>query len=151
MCDHFGVEMNHVYKSESCSCRAQIPQKEWAKTSADQSAQEAVDQLNADAIRLENAESNMRAMLDKVNKQSNEVAMAVQELQAVQSQLDNDFLYKLKSGGILKQLSFVGFVLFSLRSIADTVATLNSPGADLTVALIQGGIAVVCAIVFFVL
>jgi hypothetical protein len=92
----------------------------------------------------------MRVMIDKVNRESGEVAKAVQELQAVQSQLDSDFLYKLKSGGLVKQLSFVGFVLFSLRSIADTVATLSSPGADLTVALVQGGIALVCAIIFFV-
>jgi hypothetical protein len=93
----------------------------------------------------------MRVMIDKVNRESSEVAKAVQQLQAVQSQLENDFLYKLKSGGLVKQLSFVGFVLFSLRSIADTVATLSSPGADLTVALIQGVIALVCALVFFLL
>jgi hypothetical protein len=139
-----------IDSSEADTCFL-LSQKEWAKASADQSAQEAVDQLSADAIRLENAESNMRGMIDKVNRESSEVAKAVQQLQAVQSQLENDFLYKLKSGGLVKQLSFVGFVLFSFRSIADTVATLSSPGADLTVALIQGVIALVCALVFFLL
>jgi hypothetical protein len=112
-----------------------------------------VDQLEADARRLQHAEASMQKILQKVNRESAEVAKAVQELQSVQSELENDFLYKVKSGGPVKQLSLVGFVLFSLRSIADTVSVmmLNDPSADMTFALVQGGIALVCAVVFFVL
>jgi hypothetical protein len=125
-------------------------QSEWARKSADDSAREAVEQIEADEIRLKLAEDSMRAVLNRVNRETQEVAKATAQLQKVQSDLDNDFLYKLKVGGPAKQLSLVGFVLFSFRSLADTIAVLGGGSGDLTLALIQGAIALACALVFFV-
>jgi hypothetical protein len=125
-------------------------QSEWARKSADDSAREAVEQMEADEIRLKLAEDSMRAVLNRVNRETQEVAKATAQLQKVQSELDNDFLYKLKAGGPAKQLSLVGFVLFSFRSLADTIAVLGGGSGDLTLALIQGAIALACALVFFV-
>jgi len=70
-------------------------------------------------------------------------------LQAAQKELDNDFMMKLKSGGLPKQGAFAGFLLFSIRSILDSVSAVST-GDDslLTAALAQGAIAIVCAIVF---
>lgn len=123
-------------------------QRDLAKASAGESAQTAVDNLEADAKRLSQAEKSMEAMLDRVNKETSEVAKAVEDLKAAQAEVDADFLVKLKSGGIVKQSAFVGLVLFSLRSIFDTVASMGDP-SHMTPALIQGGIALACAALFF--
>jgi len=127
-------------------------QSELAKASAAQSAQAAVDSMEEDSRRLAQAEASMEGMLSRVDKERADVERAVRDLKAVQAEVDKDFLVKLKSGGVVKQGALVGFVLFSVRSIVDTVSSVM--GGDpslLTAALIQGGIAVACAFVFFFL
>jgi hypothetical protein len=145
----------YIYVLLSVCVPAHLWQSDWARTSAAKTATEAVEQIQADEIRLKLAEDSMRSVLNKVNRETEEVVKATQQLQKVQSELDNDFLYKLKSGGLIKQLSLVGLVLFSFRSLADTLAAVggggNNSGDDLTFALIQGAIALACALVFFVL
>lgn len=128
-------------------------QRDLALISAEETATEAVSGLQAEARRLSQAEASMQTMLDRVGKESQQVELAAQDLRAAQAQLDGDFLYQVKTGGIVKQLSLVGMVLFSFRSIADTVSTLTDPASSggLDSALLQGGIALLCALVFFVI
>lgn len=87
-------------------------------------------------------------MLDRVNKEASEVAKAVEDLQKAQSELDRDFLYRLKKGGIAKQGAMVGVVLFSIRSIIDSIASFGDE-SHITAALAQGAIAILCAAFFF--
>lgn len=128
-------------------------QRDLALISAEETATEAVSGLQAEARRLSQAEASMQTMLDRVGKESQQVELAAQDLRAAQAELDGDFLYQVKTGGIVKQLSLVGMVLFSFRSIADTVSTLTDPASSggLDSALLQGGIALLCALVFFVI
>lgn len=106
--------------------------------------------MDEDARRLSQAEDSMVKMLQKVKKETEEVDRAVADLKAAEAELDKDFLFRLRSGGIVKQTSLVGLVLFSFRSIVDTIASVSDP-SHMTPALIQGGIAIVCAAVFFLL
>ena len=123
-------------------------QRQLAQASANKNADTAQAAMEADARRLEQAEASMEAMLKRVNKESADVAKAVEDLKAAQAEVDQDFLVKLKAGGPIKQGTFIGLVLFSLRSIFDTIAALGGNGDMMTPALIQAGIAVACAAVF---
>ena len=126
-------------------------QQDLAKASAAQNAQDAVDGMEDDARRLAQAEASMEGMLRRVDRERADVERAVEDLKAAQAEVDKDFLFKLKSGGIVKQFSFVGFLLFSLRSIVDTAAGLGGDPSHMPAALVQGAIALACAAVFFLL
>lgn len=126
-------------------------QKELAQASAEEKANAASQNVGGDAKRFLQAESSMAAMLEKVNKETAEVEAAVSELKRVQKELDNDPISKLRSGGIVKQGALAGVLLFSVRSIVDTISALSGSADMLAPALIQGFIAIACAIVFFFL
>jgi hypothetical protein len=107
-----------------------------------------------DRRRLEKAESAMEQVLRRVTAETEQVEKAVQDLQAAQKSLETgtDLASKLRSGGLPKQAALSGFLLFSLRSILDTVAALGN-GADAqaltTSALLQSAVAFACAAYFF--
>ena len=93
----------------------------------------------------------MQTQLDKVARETVEVEKAVADLRAAQKELDQDFVLKLRNGGLPKQAALVGFALFSVRSILDTLtAVAADDSAMLTSALAQGAIAIICAVIFFI-
>ena len=123
-----------------------------ASANAATNAQAAVDNLQGDAVRLENAERSMAAMLKRVASETAVVERAVTDLEAANAELDKDFVLKLKRGGLPKQGALAGFILFAVRSILDSVAAVSgSDESHLTAALVQGAIAIVCAAIFFFL
>jgi uncharacterized protein YfcZ (UPF0381/DUF406 family) len=123
-------------------------QTELARASAILNAQKETDNLYADQFRLSQAEDSVISMLKRIDSESREVEKAVEDLRAAQAELDKDFLFKLKEGGVVKQSALVGFLLFSIRSIIESLAALGDE-SHLAPALIQGGIAIVCAVYFF--
>jgi hypothetical protein len=127
-----------------------VRQTELARVSATDKAQQELDLLENDSIRLDQAEASISSMLDRVNQETAVVNSAVDELKRAQVELNRDFIFKLKSGGIVKQGSLVGFVLFSIRSIVDSVASFNDE-SQLVPAMAQAAIAVLCAAYFFLL
>jgi hypothetical protein len=107
-----------------------------------------------DRRRLEKAESAMEQVLRRVTAETEQVEKAVQDLQAAQKSLETgtDLASKLRSGGLPKQAALSGFLLFSLRSILDTVAALGNAAdaqALTTSALLQSAVAFACAAYFF--
>ena len=62
-----------------------------------------------------------------------------------------DTALDLKKGGLIKQASLVGGLLFGSRAFTETILVLGSPyGEDHFVsAILQGVIALVCAAYFF--
>ena len=123
-------------------------QQDLARESATKNAQKGIDRMEDDARRLAVAEKSMEAMLNKVNKETAEVEQAVEDLKKAQSEMEKDPLFKLRSGGIVKQGALAGFLLFSIRSIIDSVASISDE-SHLTAALLQGVIAMACAAYFF--
>ena len=125
-----------------------------AKSSAQKNAQESTEKMEEDEKRLAMAEENMRTMLAKVNEETRNVQEAVEELQRAQSDIDSGVvgqLSSLKSGGIIKQASLVGTVLFSLRSAFDGLALLGGDQSHLMPAIVQAVIAVACLVAFIFL
>lgn len=93
----------------------------------------------------------MKKMLEKVNQETKNVEAAIEDLKKAQSEMEggvDDKLISLKSGGIVKQATLVGALLFSLRSVAEGVAYLGGDATHLMPAVIQAAIAVVCVVAF---
>ena len=132
-------------------CRFITTQQAYAASKAADSAQKAVDDYEASQeARLTAAENAVRTWLGRVKTEQAAVQQAVDDLAAAQKEIDGGALSKLRAGGLPKQMALVGLVLFSVRSIVDTVASLSDP-ALFTGALLQGGIALACAIYLFLL
>ena len=108
--------------------------------------------MNDEAQRLAAAEASMAKQLERVNKETKEVERAVEDLKRTQAEMDADPLLRLTSGkNPLKPAALAGTLLFSVRSVLDLIAMGGADSeAHLTAALIQGGIALVCAIYLLV-
>lgn len=101
---------------------------------------------------MQNAEKSIVTLLKRVNAETSKVEQSVSDLKAANAELDKDFITKLKRGGLPKQGAFAGLVLFSVRSIVDSVSAVSvGDESFLAAALVQGAIAVVCAAIFFFL
>lgn len=118
--------------------------------SAQQNAASRMELEAENEKRMQVAQESMENMLKKVSEETLEVEKAVRDLKAAQEELGQDPLYKLKSGGIVKQASLVGTALFSVRAVTELAAMAGPNGEAHTLpALIQGVIAFVCAAYFF--
>lgn len=102
--------------------------------------------------RLSAAESAVQKGLERVRAEQAAVQRAVDDLSAARRQIDvesgGDLASKLRQGGLPKQMALAGVLLFSVRSIIDTVASVTDPSM-LSIALIQGAIALACAAFLF--
>jgi hypothetical protein len=125
-----------------------------AQASAERTAKRVEAAMAVDQARMEAARISMSRIIGNVKNEEIEVQQAVAELQKAQSELNNDPLMKLfnmKQGGVVKQGAFVGAMLFGFRSAIETVAMLGLDGeSHTTAALIQGALALSCALYFFV-
>ena len=129
-------------------------QKSLAAASIARGAEESQKKMEEDEERLRIAEANMRKMLDKVNRESKAVESAINDLRQAQEDLDKDAvgqLSALKSGGIVKQFTLVGTLLFTLRSGVETIAFFAGDSSHLAAAIIQAGIALACFAAFIFL
>lgn len=100
--------------------------------------------------RLKAAEKAVQTWLQRVKMEQAAVQQAADDLAAAQKEMDGGAISKLREGGLPKQMALVGLVLFSLRSIVDTIASLTEPSL-ISGALIQGGIALACAMYLFLM
>ena len=92
----------------------------------------------------------MSQLIGRVQQETAQVEAAVEELKLAQSQMDNNAVSKLKQGGIVKQGTLAGFLLFAGRSLVESVTVVTgSNNGDLGAALVQGVIAMACAAYFF--
>jgi len=127
-------------------------QQQLAQAQASAKAKNAESTVQNDAQRLVAAERSMQTQLDKVAQETAEVERAVADLRAAQEELNKDLGSKLRAGGLPKQGALAGLLLFGVRSILDSLTAVSTGDpAALTAALVQGAIAVVCAIAFFFL
>ena len=98
--------------------------------------------------RLANAQESVSRLMGTVSTETAEVERALADLEKERSKLDSNPLSKiasLKEQGIVKQASFVGLVLFSLRSVTEILQMAGpNPEAHATAAAIQGVIALAC-------
>lgn len=102
--------------------------------------------------RLREAERSISGLLERVNKEALEVQNAVDDLEKAKAELGDDPLSKaanLKEAGLVKQSALVLGVLLSSRSITDLVLSATGDSSHLVGAGVQGAIAAVCLLFFF--
>jgi len=111
--------------------------------------------LAEDAERLAEAEGSVTSLITKVNREAEEVEKAIKELDEAKSKLKDDSLLQVadfRNLNVVKQGTIAGFLLFTIRAATDLVQIGGVDGeAHAALAAGQAGIAVVCAILFFVL
>lgn len=107
----------------------------------------------------------MATILKRVDVETTNLEKAVADLNAANRYIEeNDIIWKLKRGGIPKQAALVGLLLFSVRSILESITVVSSavttttttiPAMDsethLYGALLQGVVAMICAVIYFLL
>jgi hypothetical protein len=106
--------------------------------------------------RLQNAERSIETILKRVDVETSNLEKAVEDLNAANRQMEMNFIWKLKRGGLPKQAALAGLLLFSVRSILESITAVSSVTAidsetHLYAALVQGVIAMICAVIFFLL
>lgn len=125
-----------------------------ARLDAERNAKVSQEKIDEDEQRLELANSNMKKMLSRVNEESTNVENAIEELKRVQEESDRGLdsqLVDLKRGGLIKQATLVGGVLFTFRSGAEIIGFLAGDPSHAVPALIQGALAVLCIFSFIFL
>ena len=96
----------------------------------------------------------MKKMLAKVDQETKEVEKAIEELKQAQAAMDSDTvgqLAGLKSGGIVKQATLVGALLFSIRAFTDGVLFMGGDSSHMMPAAVQAVIALACFAAFMFL
>lgn len=144
-------EINDIFDKANEKLLASVEEMKVAdKAQVRKGAEERIDITKASERRLADAEEGVSRLMDKVARETSEVADAVEELKAAQTKLNSNPLSKfagLKEEGIAKQASFVGLLLFSLRSVTDLVQISGPNGeSHLVAAGIQGVIALACGV-----
>ena len=125
-----------------------------ARQDAERNSKKTQEKLEEDEQRLAIAEGNMRKMLAKVNEETRNVELAMEELKKAQEGMDGGVegqLSGLKSGGIVKQATLVGTVLFSFRALVDGIAVVGGDATHLLPAVVQAAIAITCLVAFLFL
>jgi hypothetical protein len=122
-----------------------------AKESVERNAKVASSRIEEDEQRLALAEANMKKMLTRVNKETKAVEEAIGDLKKMSDGMETGVesqLSGLKSGGMVKQGTLVGALLFSVRSGIEGIAFMGGDATHLMPAVIQGVIAVICLVAF---
>jgi hypothetical protein len=118
-----------------------------------ESNKQGLDKIAAEEQRLAEAEETVQRLMQKVAKETEAVQKAVDDLERAnrESRSGSDRAVDLKKGGIVKQAAFVGTLLFGSRALTEVISAVgNSNGGDHTMsALLQGVIALACAVYFF--
>jgi len=129
-------------------------QKALVRESAERNSKASRAKIEQDEQRLAMAEANMKKMLERVNQESRNVEEAIQDLKRAQEESDGGFggqLSSLRKGGLIKQATLVGALLFTMRSGIDTIGFVGGDPSHAFPALLQGALAIVFIVGFMVL
>mgnify|MGYP003337499042 CR=1 FL=1 len=125
-----------------------------ARENAERNAKASQEKIKEDEQRMEVAQGNMRKMIIKVNEETRNVEKAMEELKRAQEESEGGIdgqLFNLKNGGLIKQATLAGGILFTFRSGAETIAFLAGDPSHALPALIQGALAIFCILGFIFL
>jgi len=125
-----------------------------ARENAERNAKTSRERVKEDEQRFEIAQGNMKKMLSRVNEETKNVETAIEDLRLAQEESEGGLdtqLVGLKSGGLIKQSTLVGAILFTFRSGTETIGFLGGDPAHAVPALIQGVLAIICIVGFIFL
>jgi hypothetical protein len=125
-----------------------------ARQSAERNSKASQAKIAEDEQRLALAEENMKKMLAKVSQETRNVEEAIEDLKRAQEQAEGGLdsqLSDLKTGGLVKQASLAGALLFTMRSVFETIGFVGGDPSHAMPALIQGALAIACFVAFLFL
>lgn len=137
-----------------CSLSLLLPQMSLARESAERISKVSQDKMEEEEQRLVAAQANMQKMLSRVNKETQNVEKAIEDLRKAQIESEGSLdgqLSDLKSGGLIKQATLAGTLLFTFRAGIEIVAFLTGDMSHAMPALLQGALAITCMVGFFFL
>lgn len=109
--------------------------------------------VNEEQVRLKEAAQSVTSLIVNVKKEATQVQNAIADLDKARSRASKDPLSQISNFrdlNIVKQSAFTGSLLFFIRAISEVPAALNG-GSHGTAAIVQLGIAIVCAVLFVLL
>mmetsp|Transcript_46402 Transcript_46402/g.47103 ORF Transcript_46402/g.47103 Transcript_46402/m.47103 type:complete len:313 (-) Transcript_46402:2484-3422(-) len=125
-----------------------------ARENAERNAKTSRERIKEDEQRFEIAQGNMKKMLSRVNEETKNVETAIEDLRLAQEESEGGLdtqLVDLKSGGLIKQSTLVGALLFTFRSGTETIGFLGGDPSHAVPALVQGVLAIICIVGFIFL
>ena len=115
--------------------------------------------LESEKQRISEAEESVTRLIQKVAQETEQVQMAMEELERAKNQVTvqggrggiEETALDLKKGGLLKQASLVGGLLFGSRAITELILVVGSPYGEehFIPTIVQAVIALACAAYFF--
>merc|ERR1712238_8762 len=125
-----------------------------ARENAERNAKTSRERIKEDEQRFEIAQGNVKKMLSRVNEETKNVETAIEDLRLAQEESEGGLdtqLVDLKSGGLIKQSTLVGSLLFTFRSGTETIGFLGGDPSHAVPALVQGVLAIICIVGFIFL
>lgn len=102
------------------------------------------------AERLDKVEMYMSTMLQRFREEKAAVELAKADIERAHAELvESEGVFSSSFKGLSRQACFVGTFLFASRSVVDTVAALSSEETLMAPAVLEAGVAVFFALVFF--
>lgn len=118
-----------------------------------------LEYLEYEEQRISEAQASVTRLIQKVASNTDEVQKAMEDLELERNNasgegtgsIENTAL-DLKKGGLIKQASLVGVLLFGSRALTETILVLGSPYGEehFVSAAVQAAIALACAAYFFI-
>merc|ERR1712087_426393 len=120
-------------------------------------SKQGLEYLESEKQRISEAEESVSRLIQKVAKETDEVQKAMEDLELAKNEASDGSIENtaidLKKGGLIKQASLVGGLLFGSRAVTETILVVSSPYGDeqFAPAIVQAVIALVCAACFFLM
>ena len=122
-------------------------------------SKQGLEYLESEKQRISEAEESVTRLIQKVASETESVQKAMEDLEFAKNEASGeggsggsieDTALDLKKGGIVKQASLVGALLFGSRAITETILVLGSPYGDehFLPAILQAAIALACVAYF---
>ncbi|KAL7449719.1 hypothetical protein ACHAWC_001755 [Mediolabrus comicus] len=110
-----------------------------------------LEYIESEKQRLTEAEESVSRLIQTVAARTDEVQKAMEELERRRGSSIEKTALDLKQGGLIKQASLIGGLLFGSRALTETILVLGSSngGDHMVSALVQAAIALACAAYFF--
>lgn len=120
-------------------------------------SKQGLEYLETEKQRISEAERSVSRLIQKVAKETDEVQKAMEDLELAKNEASSGSIENraidLKKGGLIKQASLVGGLLFGSRAVTETILIVSSPYGDehFLPACVQAAIALACAACFFLM
>mmetsp|Transcript_7513 Transcript_7513/g.17042 ORF Transcript_7513/g.17042 Transcript_7513/m.17042 type:complete len:428 (+) Transcript_7513:109-1392(+) len=153
-----GIERIFDKAGEKLRLEVEVMKREQEAVTQEESRR-GLEYLEFEKQRISEAEASVARMIQKVASETDQVQKAMEELELAKNDASGEgtgtienTAIDLKKGGLIKQASLVGVLLFGSRAFTEAILVVGSPYGDqhFVPAAVQAAIALACAAYFFI-